>query len=48
MSTVASNYDFFSYYCALAITPMFMLCGVFYPIDTLPTMVQGLCASCCH
>lgn len=41
MSTVASNYDFFSYYFVLVITPMFMLCGVFYPIDTLPTMVQG-------
>jgi lipooligosaccharide transport system permease protein len=41
MSAIASNYDFFNYYFVLAVTPMFMLCGVFYPIDTLPAAVQG-------
>lgn len=41
MSSLASNYDFFNYYFVLLITPMFILCGVFYPISTLPEAVQG-------
>lgn len=42
MSALSPGYDFFNYYFALAITPMFMLCGVFYPISTLPPVVQSL------
>ena len=42
MSAVGSSYDFFNYYFVLVVTPMFMLCGVFYPIDTLPVVMQGL------
>ncbi|MES9959653.1 MAG: ABC transporter permease [Sedimenticola sp.] len=42
MSSIATNYDFFNYYFVLAITPMFILCGVFYPVDSLPEMAQGL------
>jgi len=41
MSSLASSYDFFSYYFVLFVTPMFILCGVFYPIDTLPQAVQS-------
>ena len=41
MSSLASNYDFFNYYFVLVITPMFILCGVFYPIATLPAAAQG-------
>jgi len=41
MSALASNYDFFNYYFVLLITPMFILCGVFYPVETLPAVVQG-------
>ncbi len=41
MSALASNYDFFSYYFVLVVTPMFILCGVFYPVDTLPEAVRG-------
>jgi lipooligosaccharide transport system permease protein len=41
MSSLASNYDFFNYYFVLVITPMFILCGVFYPIDTLPLAMQS-------
>ncbi|OOZ37910.1 nodulation protein NodJ [Solemya velesiana gill symbiont] len=41
MSAIASNYDFFNYYFVLAISPMFILCGVFYPIDSLPDVAQG-------
>ncbi|HHB12027.1 MAG TPA: nodulation protein NodJ [Chromatiales bacterium] len=40
VSAVAPNYDFFNYYMVLVITPMFILSGVFYPIDTLPTTLQ--------
>lgn len=42
MCTISPSYDFFMYYFTLAITPMFLFCGVFYPIDTLPEMVQWL------
>jgi lipooligosaccharide transport system permease protein len=41
MSAVANGYDFFNYYFVLVITPMFLVSGVFYPIDTLPDPVQG-------
>lgn len=41
MSAFSNSYDFFNYYFVLVITPMFILCGVFYPIDTLPAAVQG-------
>ena len=40
MSSLASNYDFFNYYSVLVITPMFILSGVFYPVDTLPAAMQ--------
>ena len=41
MSSLAYNYDFFNYYFVLIITPMYILCGVFYPIESLPAAVQG-------
>ena len=40
MSAVSPSYDFFSYYLTLVITPMFILCGVFYPVTSLPEVVQ--------
>jgi lipooligosaccharide transport system permease protein len=40
MSAVAGNYDFFNYYFVLAVTPMYLVCGVFYPVDTLPEAMQ--------
>ncbi|HKO87001.1 MAG TPA: ABC transporter permease [Burkholderiales bacterium] len=40
MTALAPSYDFFMYYFTLFITPMAMLCGVFYPIDSLPQTVQ--------
>lgn len=36
MSAVAGSYDFFNYYFVLVVTPMFMLSGVFFPLDQLP------------
>lgn len=41
MSAFAGNYDFFNYYFVLVATPMFILCGVFYPVSTLPEVLQG-------
>lgn len=41
MTALASNYDFFNYYFVLAVTPMFMVCGVFYPISTLPEVLHN-------
>ncbi len=41
MASFASNYDFFNYYFVLVVTPMFIICGVFYPIDTLPEVVRN-------
>ena len=40
VSAVSPSYDFFSYYITLVITPMFILCGVFYPIASLPEIAQ--------
>ncbi len=37
---VSPSYDFFSYYQTLLLTPMFILCGVFYPVSTLPDLMQ--------
>ena len=46
MSAIAGSYDFFNYYFVLVVTPMFMLSGVFFPLDSLPpalhTAVQFL------
>lgn len=36
ITSLAPNYDFFMYYFTLVITPMTMLCGVFFPTDRLP------------
>ncbi len=41
MSSVATGYDFFNYFFVLVITPMYLLCGVFYPVDTLPGALQA-------
>ncbi|MCF7991702.1 MAG: ABC transporter permease [Thiohalocapsa sp.] len=42
MSAVATNYDFFNYYFVLAVTPMLILSGVFYPVETLPEVMQSV------
>jgi lipooligosaccharide transport system permease protein len=39
MTALAPSYDFFMYYFTLVITPMMVLCGVFFPVTQLP---QGL------
>ena len=35
-TALARNYDFFTYYFTLVITPMTLLCGVFFPLEKLP------------
>jgi lipooligosaccharide transport system permease protein len=40
MNAVSPNYDFFLYYFTLVITPMVLLCGVFYPVSQLPAALQ--------
>jgi lipooligosaccharide transport system permease protein len=42
VTSQAKSYDFFSYYITLTLTPMSMLCGVFFPIAQLPTALQWL------
>ncbi len=40
VTALAPSYDFFMYYFTLFITPMVLLCGVFFPPDQLPPLVQ--------
>lgn len=44
MNAVSPNYDFFLYYFTLVITPMVLLCGVFYPVSQLPPALQQVSA----
>lgn len=41
MTAVSPSYDFFMYYFTLAITPMMLASGVFFPIDQLPAWLQA-------
>jgi len=36
----APSYDFFSYYFTLAIAPMFLFSGIFFPVGNLPSWAQ--------
>lgn len=42
MTSLAPGYDYFNYYFTLVLTPMFILSGVFYPVDSLPAVLQGI------
>ena len=44
VTALAPSYDFFMYYFTLFITPMVLLCGVFFPRDQLPPLVQSVSA----
>ena len=41
ITALAPSYDFFMYYFTLAITPMVLLCGVFFPVEQLPPGFQA-------
>jgi lipooligosaccharide transport system permease protein len=40
ITALARSYDFFMYYFTLVITPMAMMCGVFFPTHQLPAALQ--------
>ncbi len=42
MTAVAPGYDYFNYYVTLVLTPMFILSGVFYPVSSLPEVLQSI------
>ena len=44
VTALAPSFDFFMYYFTLFITPMVLLCGVFFPSDQLPPLVQAVAA----
>lgn len=44
VTALAPSYDFFMYYFTLFITPMVLLCGVFFPPEQLPPLVQSVAA----
>ena len=42
MTSLSPSYDFFMYYFTLAITPMMLASGVFFPLDQLPSWLQNV------
>lgn len=42
MTAMARSYDFFMYWFTLALTPMMLLSGVFYPVANMPGWLQGV------
>lgn len=42
MTAMARNYDFFMYWFTLALTPMMLVSGVFYPIAHMPAWLQAI------
>jgi lipooligosaccharide transport system permease protein len=44
MTALAPSFDFFMYYFTLVITPMVLLCGVFFPVTQLPETLQMISA----
>jgi len=42
ITALSPSYDFFMYYFTLAITPMMLVCGVFFPVEQLPAWLQGV------
>ena len=42
MNAVSPSYDFFLYYFTLVLTPMTLLCGVFFPVTQLPAALQSV------
>jgi lipooligosaccharide transport system permease protein len=44
MNSLAPSYDFFTYFFTLVLTPMLLLSGVFFPVDQMPPVLQGVAA----
>lgn len=41
MNSLAPNYDFFTYFFTLALTPMLLLSGVYFPVDQMPAWLAA-------
>jgi lipooligosaccharide transport system permease protein len=41
MNALAPNYDFFTYFFTLVLTPMLLLSGVYFPVDQMPGWLAG-------
>lgn len=41
-TSYSPSYDFFSYFFTLALTPQFLLSGIFFPLENMPSWVQFL------
>ncbi|MGE3863014.1 MAG: ABC transporter permease, partial [Burkholderiaceae bacterium] len=41
-NALARNYDFFTYYFTLALTPMIFVSGVYYPMEGLPSWLSAV------
>src|SRR5688572_15194451 len=42
MTSLSPSYDFFMYYFTLAVTPMMLASGVFFPLEQLPVWLQTI------
>jgi lipooligosaccharide transport system permease protein len=42
MNALAPSYDFFTYFFTLVLTPMLLLCGVFFPVEQMPAWLAGI------
>jgi lipooligosaccharide transport system permease protein len=42
MTALAQNYDFFTYFFTLVMTPMLLLSGVYFPVDQLPAALRAV------
>ena len=45
MTALARSYDFFMYWFTLVLTPMMLLCGVFYPLQGMPSWLQAIASA---
>jgi len=42
VAALAKSFEFFNYYLTLVVTPMFLFCGVFFPLESLPRWARAL------
>ena len=44
VTAISKNYEFFLYYVTLVVTPMMLFCGVFFPLQGLPSPLRSIAA----
>ncbi len=44
-TALSPSYDFFNYYFTLVLTPMFLVSGIFFPIDQMPPAARAVAES---